>query len=352
MSAINSIWDEYPPDYRQAEMDQLASAIRAGGCAAVVGLSGSGKSNLLGFFAHRAASPVRRVLLDANRLTSPDPTDFYSFTLRSLGEDAAAGSSFTTLEQAVGRHLEASPAGLCLVIDRFDACPGTLHGPLRSLRDAYKYRLTCVIGVRAPLDEGSELAELFNGHTLYLGRLSPADAAWSASSFARRANLSWTPTQVETLCSFSGAYPSFLRAACEAAAAGCSITPGDLALHPIFQRRLAEFRASQPPADLLRLSGLAGLPILRQPAIQNQPQLTEREQRLYAYLIAHPETVCGKEDLILAVWSEDRVYNQGLRDDSLAQLVRRLREKTETDPSNPQHIITIPTRGYIYRDNP
>jgi len=58
--------------------------------------------------------------------------------------------------------------------------------------------------------------------------------------------------------------------------------------------------------------------------------------------------VCEKDDLIRAVWPEDRIYEQGIRDDSLAQLVRRLREKIEPDPSNPRYIQTIPGRGYRF----
>jgi DNA-binding winged helix-turn-helix (wHTH) protein len=56
--------------------------------------------------------------------------------------------------------------------------------------------------------------------------------------------------------------------------------------------------------------------------------------------------VCDKDDLIRAVWPEDRIFERGVRDDSLAQLVRRLREKVETNPSAPRRIQTVAGRGY------
>ncbi len=58
--------------------------------------------------------------------------------------------------------------------------------------------------------------------------------------------------------------------------------------------------------------------------------------------------MCEKDDLIRAVWPDEQVL-AGLRDDSLAQLVRRLREKIEADPSHPAHILTVPGRGYRYQ---
>lgn len=61
-----------------------------------------------------------------------------------------------------------------------------------------------------------------------------------------------------------------------------------------------------------------------------------------------PGEVCDKDDLIRAVWPEDKVFESGVRDDSLAQLVRRLREKIEPDAGNPHYIQTVPGRGYRY----
>lgn len=79
-------------------------------------------------------------------------------------------------------------------------------------------------------------------------------------------------------------------------------------------------------------------------------QLTANEHRLLIYLQAHSGKVCAKDDLIRAVWSEE-VIIEGLRDDSLAQLVRRLRQKIEADPSKPRFIHTAPGRGYMYRQD-
>jgi hypothetical protein len=92
-----------------------------------------------------------------------------------------------------------------------------------------------------------------------------------------------------------------------------------------------------------------------QPAAQikarfDTSQLTANEHRLLTHLQAHAGEVCAKDDLIQAVWSEE-VIVEGLRDDSLAQLVRRLRQKIEPDPSTPRYIHTAPGRGYMYRED-
>jgi DNA-binding response OmpR family regulator len=75
--------------------------------------------------------------------------------------------------------------------------------------------------------------------------------------------------------------------------------------------------------------------------------LTAAEFRLWAYLRAHAGQVCGKEELVQAVWPEE-VQLEGLRDDSLAQLVSRLRRKVEPDSANPARILTVPGRGYRF----
>lgn len=76
--------------------------------------------------------------------------------------------------------------------------------------------------------------------------------------------------------------------------------------------------------------------------------LTAKEHHLLRYLQGRPFEVCEKDDVIRAVWSEDRVFERGVRDDSLAQLVRRLREKIEPDPARPRFVQTVSGRGYRF----
>ena len=118
-----------------------------------------------------------------------------------------------------------------------------------------------------------------------------------------------------------------------------------------FRKRVDEFWTDQPSSDDLRLSRLTNHPLLsaaRATSAIDTTQLTAKENLLWEYFLAHPEQVCEKDDLIRAVWPEDRIFERGIRDDSLAQIIRRLREKIEPDPSCPNHIHTVPGRGYRY----
>ncbi len=79
--------------------------------------------------------------------------------------------------------------------------------------------------------------------------------------------------------------------------------------------------------------------------IRQLVELTPQEDRLLAYMLAHPGEVCDKDALAEAVWS-DEVRMEGIRDDRLAQLVRRLRDKVEPDPHTPHYIVPVWGRGY------
>jgi energy-coupling factor transporter ATP-binding protein EcfA2 len=350
-----STWDAYPADYRGKEVQYALQAVRAGECVSFVGLSGSGKSNLLGYLAGRQSSAdCRMVLVDCNRLGEPSPDGLFRLTWQALGESPAASAEAETLalEAAVARQLESTPR-LCLLFDRFDALraePGSpVLGNLRALRDAHKYALTYITATRRPMHAHSELAELFYAHTLWLGPLSESNVRWNVSRYADRRGLSWNAETAERILSLSRGYPSMLRAICEAYAAGAALEADALAAHPAALRRVEEFWADQPTDEELRLSGLSDHPLLSRgrstPALDTSA-LTAKEHLLWQYLLAHPGQVCDKDDLIRAVWPEDRIFERGVRDDSLAQLVRRLREKVETDPSAPRRIQTVAGRGY------
>ena len=356
-------WALYPFDYRAVEVQAVCAAVQAGECAAVVGLSGAGKSNLMGFLAQRVqlgAYGLRFVLVDCNRLAGELPGCFYRLARQALDSSRVGpnGDELAILEAAIETSLHNS-SRLCLLFDRFDALHGEavdiLYSNLRALRDAHKYDLTYAIATRRPIAKSNELAELFFGNTLWLGPLSPDNARWSVTQYARRKGMTWEDATIERLVSLSGGYPAFLRAACEAHAAGTALEAEALRVSPAVQRRLDEFWADAPTDDDLKHSRLAGHPWLNRPGTVagsldfDVSQLTAKEHLLLQYLQNHPGQVCEKDELIRAVWAEDVAFIIGIRDDSLAQLVRRLRKKIEPDEAQPRFVLTIPGRGYRYR---
>jgi energy-coupling factor transporter ATP-binding protein EcfA2 len=350
-----SIWNAYPPDYRGQEVRAILAATRAGECVSVIGLSGAGKSNLLGFLAHTQSTPQRPLaLIDVNRLPAPTPEALFSQIGRALSPAPLPESrlSLDALSALIDGRLAKPDSSLTLLLDRFDALTGSadLAGNLRALRDAHKYQLTFVTATRRPLPPHSEMAELFYAHSIWLGVLPESDARWNVQRYAERLGLKWGKDVESQLITASLGYPSFLRAVCEAHAEGAAADVASLSAHPAVQKRVEEFLADQPTEEELRRIGLADAPVLKAGPVSAAPTagLTAKESRLLNYFQAHPHVICEKDDLIRAVWPEDKVFERGVRDDSLAQLVRRLREKIEPDAGHPRHIHTAAGRGYRY----
>jgi len=356
-----TIWDSYPADYRAAEVARIRAAARSGDCVSVVGLSGAGKSNLFGWLAHCAPSPPRWALVDCNRLSDHTPEALFRLIRRALtGSVAPENDEMSALDGA----LDTATAGgvVALLLDRFDAVPpaGGIAGNLRALRDARKFRLSMVFGTRHGLSPSGELAELCHANTIALGCLSAADAAWNVNVFAQRKGLDWGVPEASALTRITGGYPAMLRAGCEALADGAPLTPAGIGAHAAVRARIEEFWSDNPSTEELRRASLDALPLLMdgRPAREAQAQgfdasrltaLSAKESALLTYLRGHTGSVCDKDDLINAVWPEDAIFERGVRDDSLAQLVRRLREKVEADPGKPRHVQTVAGRGYTFR---
>ncbi len=352
-----SVWNTYPPDYRESEVLYITAAVQAGECVSVVGLSGAGKSNLMGYLAHRSRWAGRFVLVDCNRLRTPAPEAFFLLIHRALGRREPAPDAYEALEDIVAAQLDEFPEGLCLLLDRFDALVdgATAHitSNLRALRDAFKYQLTFVTGTRRPLNPHTELSELVYANTLWLGPLSKSDTDWNVFRYAKRKSLDWDDTTAQKIHTLSRGYPALLRAVSEAHSLGCPLELPALRAHPAVVRRVEEFWIDKPTEDMVAQSRLTDHPLLKAspaPFKFDAMQFTAKEQLLLEYLLEHVNQICDKDVLVRAVWPEDIIYEQGVRDDSLAQLVRRLRKKIEPDPSHPQHIETVPGRGYVFRE--
>ena len=349
-----SVWDQYPSTYRNSEVQSILRAVDSGECVSIVGLSGAGKSNLIGFLAHRVTTGPRFICVDCNNLPQADISSLFAAILHQLDVVAAAPVPLKALIQAIGAALKESPRGLCILLDRFDlfqqdpAGLKTLYNNLRALRDEFKYTLTYVISTRRPLDKTSEFAELFFANTIHLGGLSLEDATWSINQFQSRRKLTWTDETVKAIYALSKGYPSMLRAVCEAHASGVPLIVDELRQSSAVRQRIEEFWEDSPSVELITLSGLENHPLLSaRSGTSEAEELTALEKRLLDYLKGHQDVICTKEELITAVWPEEKLV-AGLRDDSLTQLVHRLRDKI--DPAKTNKIQTIPGRGYRFRN--
>ncbi len=114
-------------------------------------------------------------------------------------------------------------------------------------------------------------------------------------------------------------------------------------------RRAASMLPQQPgsDADILRAKDLV-IDRARRTVSRDgrEVELTQREYELIKYLAENPGKVVTREELMSAVWQYD--YFGDLRAVDVA--VRRLREKIETNPSEPQYVITKRGAGYYFAD--
>ena len=114
-------------------------------------------------------------------------------------------------------------------------------------------------------------------------------------------------------------------------------------------RRAAGMLPAQPgsDADVIRAKDLV-IDRARRSVSRNghEIELTQREYELIKYLAENPGKVMSREELMSAVWQYD--YFGDLRAVDVA--VRRLREKVEDNPSEPQYVITKRGAGYYFAD--
>lgn len=73
--------------------------------------------------------------------------------------------------------------------------------------------------------------------------------------------------------------------------------------------------------------------------------LTPIEARLLRYLLNNPGRVLTRDMLVVHVWGHENDTGSKLLDVNM----KRLRDKVEPDPSNPQYLLTVRRLGYKYQ---
>lgn len=446
-------WADFPVTYRAEEIAAIMRWVTIGESGVVVGGSGVGKSNLMGFLSSRPETikphvpddPERYcfLYLDINKFAVLTIPIFYRGLIQTL-RDAAEGLGaevetamsqltqeqvdwddifqvLTILQKTHGLVIQQAGKKVVWLLDRFDEACRRLDaqtlGSLRSLRDQFKGRLCYVVATRHPLArlrdprEIDEFHEIVAANTCWVGPMGERDARWIARQMAGRWHTSFSEAEVLQLLEATGGLPAFMKLASSALADGAIAGGGatstwveQLLARPEFQRNCQEIwddlsaeeqnvliavstganeRALEPgPIAYLEQTGLLVRPapgervrvfspilqrfIIRQRgeaagSLELHPktravlrggvpldiELTAQEDRLLSFFLEHPGEICAKDVLIRAVWP-DEVIMAGVRDDRLAQLIKRLREKIELDPSRPAYIQTRRGRGYCF----
>ncbi|TMV52956.1 response regulator transcription factor [Paenibacillus mesophilus] len=110
-----------------------------------------------------------------------------------------------------------------------------------------------------------------------------------------------------------------------------------------YERLLGKQEA--PPKDVIQIRGLAIDKASRRVFVRNKEVVfTSREFGLLEFLASNPNRVFSKDDLFERIWGMDS--NGDIA--TVTVHIRRLREKIEADPSNPQYIETVWGAGYRF----
>jgi pSer/pThr/pTyr-binding forkhead associated (FHA) protein len=77
-----------------------------------------------------------------------------------------------------------------------------------------------------------------------------------------------------------------------------------------------------------------------------QVKLSKKEYDLLSYLGKNAGKICSRDEIIAAVWPESKDFS-AISDATVDQLIHRLREKVEPEPSQPARIVIKKSFGYM-----
>jgi hypothetical protein len=253
--------------------------IRAGESCSVIGISGTGKSNLLQFMLR---DDVRKrylgerwdsylpVLIDSHRVRDLTEWGVFELLLHSILEQVE-GLELT--EETVSRleyryeevvksenpllaqrYFELAVHTLChqyeykvaFLFDQFDEIwrdlPSRLFANLRGVRDKHKYKLCYVVAtrdelsrIREDIDDVEDFWELASLNVLGLKPFSRADARWIIQHWIVRTGATFGDQEASALIKIAGTHPAILRAAFWVVNDGEADVAGEHAMEQLLQ---------------------------------------------------------------------------------------------------------------------
>jgi DNA-binding response OmpR family regulator len=134
---------------------------------------------------------------------------------------------------------------------------------------------------------------------------------------------------------------------------GLELGANDYIVKPFFIRELIarikiQFRGQTSVTRVLKSGSLELDRSSLRVRLNGEPlSLTATEFRLLEFLMSRPGVVFSREQLLDAVWGHDRAVT----DRTVDVYILRLRQKTETDPTNPLLIRSVRGFGYSFNES-
>lgn len=131
---------------------------------------------------------------------------------------------------------------------------------------------------------------------------------------------------------------------------GLELGANDYIVKPFFIRELIariklQFRSQQAPVRVLKSGGIELDRSSCQARLNGELlSLTATEFRLLEFLLSRTGVVFSREQLLNAVWGQDRA----ITDRTVDVYILRLRQKVEADPANPRLIHSVRGFGYSF----
>ncbi len=131
---------------------------------------------------------------------------------------------------------------------------------------------------------------------------------------------------------------------------GLELGANDYIVKPFFIREVIariklQFRSQAQPARVLKAGGLELDRSSCQTRLNGNPiALTATEFRLLEFLMSRTGVVFSREQLLNAVWGQDRA----ITDRTVDVYILRLRQKIESDPAAPKIIHSVRGFGYSF----
>ncbi len=312
---------------------------------------------------------------------------------------------FQSLKQALDYLSIEKKLTVHLLFDRFDSLLPTIDSQfftnLRVLRNHAKYRFGSVFALTRPLEDVcepellSDFHDIVAGNNVFVSLFDPIGMDFRLSYIEKAAHKTIPENTKKEILNLTGGHAKLTKLSYEALISEDE-TPSSLRdfllKRPTIQGALSEIWNALLPSEQIELknspitnassfltnselikNNAPSIPLLSEfiktTSVSSKDKLTydsekndirvgdasisdklsPSEFKLLKFLIANKEKLCSKDEIINAIWSDNKTQ-EGVTDQALDQIFYRLRKKIEQDPTNPHFIHTIKGKGYKLSD--